>query len=123
MTDEKIWNKFTDLKYSEMASLAEEALENIYIFKCSDYNAGFERASKNMYFAYKKDYRLFTTMILEAYKDGCFELTNDDQWCLLNLNNDTIFTSYDLLEMLSDFETEIVEGLKDNEETLETLGK
>lgn len=119
MNEEKIWDKFTDLKYPDMATIAEEAVDGLYIFQCSDFNKGFERASRDLLFTYKKDYRLFTTMILECAEAGYFDLTNDDQWCLLDLSRDCITTNYDLLEMITDYETEIVEYLSENKDLLE----
>lgn len=121
ISDEKIWDKFTSLKYADMADIADRAMENVYIFQCKDFNEGFKRASENLLFTYARDYKMFATMILECYAAGDFDLDNDDEWCLLDLNADYINTGYDLLEMVSYYETEIVEGLKDDEDLLEEV--
>lgn len=115
--EEKIWDKFTGLEYTKMAEVAENALEDVYIFQCKDFNEGFKRASENMLFTYAKDYKLFASMILECYDAGDFDLSNNnDEWCLLDLARDYINTNYDLLEMVSDYQDEIIEGIKEDDE-------
>lgn len=119
MTREEIWDKFTDLPEDTMADMAERATAGLFVFKARNFNDEIQTVRE----LNAIDDLTLAMMIEDATNRGTFHI--DEQylrnWCLLDTDTEEIRTNSDLMELLSEYEDDIVDGIEEDEDLMDEI--
>lgn len=119
MTREEIWDKFTDLPEDTMADMAERATAGLFVFRARNFNDEIQTARE----LNAIDDLTLAIMIEDATNRGTFHIDEQSlrNWCLLDTDTEEIRTNSDLMELLSEYEDEIVDGIEENEDLMDEI--
>ena len=119
MTREEIWDKFTDLPEDTMADMAERATAGLFVFRARNFNDEIQTARE----LNAIDDLTLTIMIEDATNRGTFHIDEQSlrNWCLLDTDTEEIRTNSDLMELLSEYEDEIVDGIEEDEDLMDEI--
>lgn len=119
MTREEIWDKFTDLPEDTMADIAERATAGLFVFRARNFNDEIQTARE----LNAIDDLTLAIIIEDATNRGTFHIDEQSlrNWCLLNTDTEEIRTNSDLMELLSEYEDEIVDGIEEDEDLMDEI--
>lgn len=119
MTREEIWDKFTDLPEDTMADMAERATAGLFVFRARNFNDEIQTARE----LNTIDDLTLAIIIENATNRGTFHIDEQSlrNWCLLDTDTEEIRTNSDLMELLSEYEDEIVDGIKEDEDLMDEI--
>lgn len=108
--EEKVWDAFTDLAEWEMADMAERA-------------CGWQVFRKKMLdevLSWHADKEEKARIIMEA-EDG-MDFSRNDAWMIYDEDGGVLVSSDDLMELLSDYQDEIVDAIMADDDLMDELG-
>lgn len=119
MTREEIWDKFTDLPEDTMADMAERATAGLFVFRARNFNDEIQTARE----LNAIDDLTLAIIIEDATNRGTFHIDEQSlrNWCLLDTDTEEIRTNSDLIELLSEYEDEIVDGIEEDEDLMDEI--
>lgn len=119
MTREEIWDKFTDLPEDTMADMAERATTGLFVFRARNFNDEIQTARE----LNAIDDLTLAIIIEDATNRGTFHIDEQSlrNWCLLDTDTEEIRTNSDLIELLSEYEDEIVDGIEEDEDLMDEI--
>lgn len=119
MTREEIWDKFTDLPEDTMADIAERATAGLFVFRARNFNDEIQTARE----LNAIDDLTLAIIIEDATNSGTFHIDEQSlrNWCLLDTDTEEIRTNSDLMELLSEYEDEIVDGIEEDEDLMDEI--
>lgn len=119
MTREEIWDKFTDLPEDTMADMAERATAGLFVFRARNFNDEIQTARE----LNAIDDLTLAMMIEDATNRGTFHIDEQSlrNWCLLDTDTEEIRTNSDLMELLSEYEDDIVDGIEEDEDLMDEI--
>ena len=119
MTREEIWDKFTDLPEDTMADMAERATAGLFVFRARNFNDEIQTARE----LNTIDDLTLAIIIEDATNRGTFQIDEQSlrNWCLLDTDTEEIRTNSDLMELLSEYEDEIVDGIEEDEDLMDEI--
>lgn len=119
MTREEIWEKFTDLPEDTMADMAERATAGLFVFRARNFNDEIQTARE----LNTIDDLTLAIIIEDATNRGTFHIDEQSlrNWCLLDTDTEEIRTNSDLMELLSEYEDEIVDGIEEDEDMMDEI--
>lgn len=119
MTREEIWDKFTDLPEDTMADMAERATAGLFVFRARNFNDEIQTARE----LNAIDDLTLAIIIEDATNRGTFHIDEQSlrNWCLLDTDTEEIRTNSDLMELLSEYEDEIVDGIEEDEDLMDEI--
>lgn len=119
MTREEIWDKFTDLPEDTMADMAERATTGLFVFRARNFNDEIQTARE----LNAIDDLTLAIIIEDATNRGTFHIDEQSlrNWCLLDTDTEEIRTNSDLMELLSEYEDEIVDGIEEDEDLMDEI--
>lgn len=119
MTREEIWDKFTDLPEDTMADMAERATTGLFVFRARNFNDEIQTARE----LNAIDDLTLAIIIEDATNRGIFHINEQSlrNWCLLDTDTEEIRTNSDLMELLSEYEDEIVDGIEEDEDLMDEI--
>lgn len=119
MTREEIWDKFTDLPEDTMADIAERATAELFVFRARNFNDEIQTVRE----LNAIDDLTLAMMIEDATNRGTFHIDEQSlrNWCLLDTDTEEISTNSDLMELLSEYEDEIVDGIEEDEDLMDEI--
>lgn len=119
MAREEIWDKFTDLPEDTMADMAERATAGLFVFRARNFNDEIQTARE----LNAIDDLTLAIMIEDATNRGTFHIDEQSlrNWCLLDTDTEEIRINSDLMELLSEYEDEIVDGIEENEDLMDEI--
>lgn len=119
MTREEIWDKFTDLPEDTMADMAERATAGLFVFRARNFNDEIQTARE----LNTIDDLTLAIIIEDATNRGTFHIDEQSlrNWCLLDTDTEEIRTNSDLMELLSEYEDEIVDGIEEDEDLMDEI--
>lgn len=119
MTREEIWEKFTDLPEDTMADMAERATAGLFVFRARNFNDEIQTARE----LNTIDDLTLAIIIEDATNRGTFHIDEQSlrNWCLLDTDTEEIRTNSDLIELLSEYEDEIVDGIEEDEDLMDEI--
>lgn len=119
MTREEIWDKFTDLQEDTMADMAERATAGLFVFRARNFNDEIQTARE----LNAIDDLTLAIIIEDATNRETFHIDEQSlrNWCLLNTDTEEIRTNSDLMELLSEYEDEIVDGIEEDEDLMDEI--
>lgn len=119
MTREEIWDKFTDLPEDTMADMAERATAGLFVFKARNFNDEIQTVRE----LNAIDDLTLAMMIEDATNRGTFHIDEQSlqNWCLLDTDTEKIRTNSDLMELLSEYEDDIVDGIEEDEDLMDEI--
>lgn len=119
MTREEIWDKFTDLQEDTMADMAERATAGLFVFRARNFNDEIQTARE----LNAIDDLTLAIIIEDATNRGTFHINEQSlrNWCLLDTDTEEIRTNNDLMELLSEYEDEIVDGIEEDEDLMDEI--
>lgn len=119
MTREEIWDKFTDLPEDTMADMAERATAGLFVFRARNFNDEIQTARE----LNAIDDLTLAIIIEDATNRGTFHIDEQSlrNWCLLDTDTEEIRTNSDLMELLSKYEDEIVDGIEEDEDLMDEI--
>lgn len=119
MTREEIWDKFTDLPEDTMADMAERATAGLFVFRARNFNDEIQTARE----LNAIDDLTLAIIIEDATNRGTFHIDEQSlrDWCLLDTDTEEIRTKSDLMELLSEYEDEIVDGIEEDEDLMDEI--
>ena len=119
MTREEIWDKFTDLPEDTMADMAERATAGLFVFRARNFNNEIQTARE----LNAIDDITLAIIIEDATNRGTFHIDEQSlrNWCLLDTDTEEIRTNSDLMELLSEYEDEIVDGIEEDEDLMDEI--
>lgn len=119
MTREEIWDKFTDLPEDTMADMAEKATAGLFVFRARNFNDEIQTARE----LNAIDDLTLAIIIEDATNRGTFHIDEQSlrNWCLLDTDTEEIRTNSDLMELLSEYEDEIVDGIEEDEDLMDEI--
>ena len=119
MTREEIWDKFTDLPEDTMADMAERATAGLFVFRARNFNDEIQTARE----LNAIDDLTLAMMIEDATDRGTFHIDEQSlrNWCLLDTDTEEIRTNSDLMELLSEYEDDIVDGIEEDEDLMDEI--
>ena len=119
MTREEIWDKFTDLPKDTMADMAERATTGLFVFRARNFNDEIQTARE----LNAIDDLTLAIIIEDATNRGTFHIDEQSlrNWCLLDTDTEEIRTNSDLMELLSEYEDEIVDGIEEDEDLMDEI--
>lgn len=119
MTREEIWEKFTDLPEDTMADMAERATAGLFVFRARNFNDEIQTARE----LNTIDDLTLAIIIEDATNRGTFHIDEQSlrNWCLLDTDTEEIRTNSDLMELLSEYEDEIVDGIEEDEDLMDEI--
>lgn len=119
MTREEIWDKFTDLPEDTMADIAERATAGLFVFRVRNFNDEIQTARE----LNAIDDLTLAMMIEDATNRGTFHIDEQSlrNWCLLDTDTEEIRTNSDLMELLSEYEDDIVDGIEEDEDLMDEI--
>lgn len=119
MTREEIWDKFTDLPEDTMADMAERATAGLFVFRARNFNDEIQTARE----LNTIDDLTLAIIIEDATNKGTFHIDEQSlrNWCLLDTDTEEIRTNSDLMELLSEYEDEIVDGIEEDEDLMDEI--
>lgn len=119
MTREEIWDKFTDLPEDTMADIAERATAGLFVFKARNFNDEIQTVRE----LNAIDDLTLAMMIEDATNRGTFHIDEQSlrNWCLLDTDTEEIRTNSDLMELLSEYEDDIVYGIEEDEDLMDEI--
>lgn len=119
MTREEIWDKFTDLPEDTMADMAERATAGLFVFRARNFNDEIQTARE----LNAIDDLTLAIIIEDATNSGTFHIDEPSlqNWCLLDTDTEEIRTNSDLMELLSEYEDEIVDGIEEDEDIMDEI--
>ena len=119
MTREEIWDKFTDLPEDTMADMAERATARLFVFRARNFNDEIQTARE----LNAIDDLTLAIIIEDATNRGTFHIDEQSlrNWCLLDTDTEEIRTNSDLMELLSEYEDEIVDGIEEDEDLMDEI--
>lgn len=119
MTREEIWDKFTDLPEDTMAVMAERATAGLFVFRARNFNDEIQTARE----LNTIDDLTLAIIIEDATNKGTFHIDEQSlrNWCLLDTDTEEIRTNSDLMELLSEYEDEIVDGIEEDEDLMDEI--
>lgn len=119
MTREEIWDKFTDLPEDTMADMAERATAGLFVFRARNFNNEIQTARE----LNAIDDLTLAIIIEDATNRGTFHIDEQSlrNWCLLDTDTEEIRTNSDLMELLSEYEDEIVDGIEEDEDLIDEI--
>lgn len=119
MTREEIWDKFTDLPEDTMADMAERATAGLFVFRARNFNDKIQTARE----LNTIDDLTLAIIIEDATNKGTFHIDEQSlrNWCLLDTDTEEIRTNSDLMELLSEYEDEIVDGIEEDEDLMDEI--
>lgn len=119
MTREEIWDKFTDLPEDTMADMAERATAGLFVFKARNFNDEIQTVRE----LNAIDDLTLAMMIEDATNRGTFHIDEQSlqNWCLLDTDTEEIRTNSDLMELLSEYEDDIVDGIEEDEDLMDEI--
>lgn len=119
MTREEIWDKFTDLPEDTMADMAERATAGLFVFRARNFNDEIQKARE----LNAIDDLTLAMMIEDATDRGTFHIDEQSlrNWCLLDTDTEEIRTNSDLMELLSEYEDDIVDGIEEDEDLMDEI--
>ena len=119
MTREEIWDKFTNLPEDTMADMAERATAGLFVFRARNFNDEIQTARE----LNTIDDLTLAIIIEDATNRGTFHIDEQSlrNWCLLDTDTEEIRTNSDLMELLSEYEDEIVDGIEEDEDLMDEI--
>ena len=119
MTRKEIWDKFTDLPEDTMADMAERATAGLFVFRARNFNDEIQTARE----LNAIDDLTLAIIIEDATNRGTFHIDEQSlrDWCLLDTDTEEIRTKSDLMELLSEYEDEIVDGIEEDEDLMDEI--
>lgn len=119
MTREEIWDKFTDLPEDTIADMAERATAGLFVFKARNFNDEIQTVRE----LNAIDDLTLAMMIEDATNRGTFHIDEQSlrNWCLLDTDTEEIRTNSDLMELLSEYENDIVDGIEEDEDLMDEI--
>ena len=119
MTREEIWDKFTDLPEDTMADMAERATAGLFVFRARNFNDEIQTVRE----LNAIDDLTLAMMIEDATNRGTFHIDKQSlrNWCLLDTDTEEIRTNSDLMELLSEYEDDIVDGIEEDEDLMDEI--
>lgn len=119
MTREEIWDKFTDLPEDTMADIAERATAELFVFRARNFNDEIQTVRE----LNAIDDLTLAMMIEDATNRGTFHIDEQSlrNWCLLDTDTEEISTNSDLMELLSEYEDEIVDWIEEDEDLMDEI--
>lgn len=119
MTREEIWDKFTNLPEDTMADMAERATAGLFVFRARNFNDEIQTARE----LNAIDDLTLAIIIEDATNRGTFHIDEQSlrNWCLLDTDTEEIRTNSDLMELLSEYEDEIVDGIEEDENLMDEI--
>ena len=119
MTREEIWDKLTDLPEDTMADMAERATAGLFVFRARNFNDEIQTARE----LNAIDDLTLAIIIEDATNRETFHIDEQSlrNWCLLNTDTEEIRTNSDLMELLSEYEDEIVDGIEEDEDLMDEI--
>ena len=119
MTREEIWDKFTDLPEDTMADMAERATAGLFVFRARNFNDEIQTARE----LNAIDDLTLAIIIEDATNSGTFHIDEQSlqNWCLLDTDTEEIRTNSDLMELLSEYEDDIVDGIEEDEDLMDEI--
>ena len=119
MTREEIWDKFTDLPEDTMADMTERATAGLFVFRARNFNDEIQTARE----LNAIDDLTLTIIIEDATNRGTFHIDEQSlrNWCLLDTDTEEIRTNSDLMELLSEYEDEIVDGIEEDKDLMDEI--
>lgn len=119
MTREEIWDKFTGLPEDTMADMAERATAGLFVFKARNFNDEIQTVRE----LNAIDDLTLAMMIEDATNRGTFHIDEQSlrNWCLLDTDTEEIRTNSDLMELLSEYEDDIVDGIEEDEDLMDEI--
>lgn len=119
MTREEIWDKFTDLPEDTMTDMAERATAGLFVFRARNFNDEIQTARE----LNAIDDLTLAMMIEDATDRGTFHIDEQSlrNWCLLDTDTEEIRTNSDLMELLSEYEDDIVDGIEEDEDLMDEI--
>lgn len=119
MTREEIWDKFTDLPENTMADMAERATAGLFVFRARNFNDEIQTVRE----LNAIDDLTLAMMIEDATNRGTFHIDEQSlrNWCLLDTDTEEIRTNSDLMELLSEYEDDIVDGIEEDEDLMDKI--
>lgn len=119
MTREEIWDKFTDLPEDTIADMAERATAGLFVFRARNFNDEIQTARE----LNTIDDLTLAIIIEDATNRGTFHIDEQSlrNWCLLDTDTEEIRTNSDLMELLSEYEDEIVDGIEEDEDLMDEI--
>lgn len=119
ITREEIWDKFTDLPEDTMADMAERATAGLFVFRARNFNDEIQTARE----LNTIDDLTLAIIIEDATNRGTFHIDEQSlrNWCLLDTDTEEIRTNSDLMELLSEYEDEIVDGIEEDEDLMDEI--
>lgn len=119
MTREEIWDKFTDLPENTMADMAERATAGLFVFRARNFNDEIQTVRE----LNAIDDLTLAMMIEDATNRGTFHIDEQSlrNWCLLDTDTEEIRTNSDLMELLSEYEDDIVDGIEEDEDLMDEI--
>lgn len=119
MTREEIWDKFTDLPEDTMADMAERSTAGLFVFRARNFNDEIQTARE----LNAIDDLTLAIIIEDATNRETFHIDEQSlrNWCLLNTDTEEIRTNSDLMELLSEYEDEIVDGIEEDEDLMDEI--
>lgn len=119
MTREEIWDKFTDLPEDTMADMAERATAGLFVFRARNFNDEIQTARE----LNAIDDLTLAIIIEDATNRGTFHIDEQSlrNWCLLDTDTEEIRTNSDLMELLREYEDEIIDGIEENEDLMDEI--
>ena len=119
MTREEIWDKFTDLPEDTMADMAERATAGLFVFRARNFNDEIQTARE----LNAIDDLTLAIIIEDATNRGTFHIDEQSlrNWCLLDTDTEEIRTNSDLMELLSEYEDEIVDGIEEDKDLMDEI--
>ena len=119
MTREEIWDKFTDLPEDTMADMAERATAGLFVFRARNFNDEIQTVRE----LNAIDDLTLAMMIEDATNRGTFHIDEQSlrNWCLLDTDTEEIRTNSDFMELLSEYEDDIVDGIEEDEDLMDEI--
>lgn len=119
MTREEIWDKFTDLPEDTIADMAERATAGLFVFRARNFNDEIQTVRE----LNAIDDLTLAMMIEDATNRGTFHIDEQSlqNWCLLDTDTEEIRTNSDLMELLSEYEDDIVDGIEEDEDLMDEI--
>ena len=119
MTRGEIWDKFTDLPEDTMADMAERATAGLFVFRARNFNDEIQTVRE----LNAIDDLTLAMMIEDATNRGTFHIDEQSlqNWCLLDTDTEEIRTNSDLMELLSEYEDDIVDGIEEDEDLMDEI--
>lgn len=119
MTREEIWDKFTDLPEDTMADMAERATAGLFVFRARNFNDEIQTVRE----LNAIDDLTLAMMIEDATNRGTFHIDEQSlrNWCLLDTDTEEIRINSDLMELLSEYEDDIVDGIEEDEDLMDEI--